>query len=86
MKDKLQQTKTIKEFQIKFKGYDLIIPIGSTVTNMTAMGPDNAYHFWQDFHEYAERISGFKDSILKHDLTYYGINIPAEYCEPYETK
>jgi len=48
------------------------------------MGYDDNYRFWTDFHKEAKRITGFKDSILKHDLTYYGINVPGEYCEPYE--
>ena len=63
--------------------YDIIIPIGSTVTNNTACGNDDNYRFWIDFHKIARELTGYKDSMLKHDLTYYGINIPAEYCEPW---
>jgi hypothetical protein len=76
--------KTIKEYSGKFYNWDIAIPIGSIVTNKTACGNYDSYHFWQDFHKIAEQITGYKNSILEHDLTYYGVNIPAEYCEPYK--
>jgi hypothetical protein len=76
--------KTIKEYRTAYKGYDIVVPVGSTVSSMTASGIDYEYRFWSDFHEYAEKLTGVKDSLLQHDLTYYGLNIPAEYCEPYE--
>lgn len=76
---------TIKAYTVKnFKGYGPItIPAGSRVSNSTACGPDDNYRFWRDFKEIAEQVSGFKNSLLHHDLTYYGLNIPAEFCEPY---
>jgi len=82
----MSTAKTIRDYQVEnFRGYgSFTVPAGSVVTNQTACGVDNSYHFWQDFHKKAEEVSGFKDSFLKHDLTYYGLNIPAEYCEPYE--
>lgn len=78
--------KTIKDYHVKnYRGYGpFTVPAGSKVTSQTACGPDENYHFWQDFHKVAEEVSGFKDSLLGHDLTYYGLNIPAEYCEPYD--
>jgi hypothetical protein len=75
--------KTIKEFKTNYKGYDLVIPKGSTVTNQTALGPDDNYHFWNVSLEYVEKITGVKNSILLFDLAHYGLNIPAEFCEPY---
>jgi len=75
--------KTIKKYTTNRYGYDLVIPKGSTVTNSTACGDDDSYRFWTNFHAEVEQITGFKDSILKHDLTHYGLDIPAEYCEPY---
>ena len=82
---KAQRVKTTKDYVVKFRGYQgFTVPAGSIVTNVTACGVDNNYHFWTDFYKIAEEVSGFKDSILRHDLTYYGLNIPAEYCEPYE--
>jgi len=82
--DKVKRVRTIKDYPVKnYKGYSFVIPAGSTVTNRTACGPDDNYRFWVNFHKVAEEVTGFKESLLKHDLTYYGINIPAEYCEPW---
>lgn len=80
-----KEAKTIKEYTVRnYKGYGLlVVPVGSTVYNKTACGNDDNYHFWKDFHKVAEEVSGFKNSLLHHDLTYSGLNIPAEYCEPY---
>lgn len=86
MKHSYKKVKTIKDYTIKnYRGYGPItVPAGSTVSNHTACGNDDNYRFWQDFHKTAEEVSGFKNSLLHHDLTYYGLNIPAEYCEPYK--
>lgn len=81
---KLKTAKTVKEYPIEFKGWSIVVPVGSTVSNRTACGFDDEYRFWTDFREYTEKLTGFKNSMLDHDLTYYGINIPAEYCEPWE--
>jgi hypothetical protein len=80
-----KSAKTIKEYTIQnYRGYGPItVPIGSRVSNKTACGNDDNYRFWEDFHTVAQQVSGFKDSLLKHDLTYYGLSIPKEYCEPY---
>ena len=75
---------TIKPYKVSYKGYDIEVPVGSRVTNGTAMGYNDNYRFWEHWHEYVEKLTGFKSSILAHDLTYYGLNIPAEYCEPYK--
>ncbi len=80
----IKTSRTIAEYSIHYKGYDIIVPIGSKVSNSTACGPDDNYRFWTDFHPYAEKLTGFKNSILCHDLTYYGINVPAQYCIPYK--
>lgn len=79
-----KRVKTIKEFKANnYFGYDIIVPVGSIVTNKTACGYDDDYRYWEDWQECAEKLTGFKNSCLAHDLTYHGINIPAEYCEPY---
>jgi hypothetical protein len=83
-KTKPKTARTIKEYQTTYKGYDIAVPVGSTVTNLTATGYDDHYRFWSDFHEYVRELTGFKDSMLQHDLMHYGLHIPAEYCEPYE--
>lgn len=86
MKNKYKTAKTIKDFHVnKFRGgYSFIVPAGSIVSNKTALGFIDSCRFWVDFHKVAEQVTGFKNSILSHDLTYYGINIPAEYCEEYK--
>lgn len=76
--------KTIKEYSTEFKGWNITVPKGSIVSNMTACGPDDNYHFWVDFEKAAEKITGYKHNILYHDLKFYGLDIPAEYCEPYK--
>jgi len=85
---KRRSAKTIKDYHVEnLKGYGpFTVPAGSIVTNVTACGPDDNYHFWVDFHKHAEELSGFRNSLLAHDLTYYGLNIPAEYCEPWGNK
>ena len=79
----VKYSRTIGEYTLKYSGYKITVPIGSKVSNSTACGADDGYYYWTDFHETAEKLTGFKDSMLKHDLTYYGINIPSRYCIPY---
>lgn len=74
----------IKPYMVRAYGYNIAVPVGAKVTNRTALGCDDNYRFWVDFHEYAEELTGFKNSILHHDLTYYGLNIPKEYCQDYQ--
>lgn len=88
--DKFKRAKTIKPYHVKNYavggsrlGYKFTVPAGSIVANKTACGYDDDYRFWQDFHKVAEEVTGYKTNCLAHDLTYYGLNIPAEYCEPY---
>jgi len=80
---KPKQAKTIKDYPVRAFGYSFTVPAGSTVSNVTACGNDDNYRFWRDWQAVAKQVTGFKHSILAHDLTYYGLNIPAEYCEPY---
>jgi hypothetical protein len=81
----LKSVKTTKEYKTKFKGYDITVPIGSTVINSTALGYDDNYRFLcqADCRKIAQKVTGYKTSGLLHDLTYTGLNIPAEYCESY---
>ena len=84
MKTPYKTSLTTKPYTVDYKGYTITVPAGSRVSNKTAMGNDDNYHFWQGWSAQIEELTGFKNSILAHDLTYYGLNIPAEYCEPYE--
>jgi len=67
--------KTIREYKAVIHGYHSVIPVGTTVTNKTACGFDDNYRFCAPW-------EGMPDGI-RHDLEHYGINVPAEYCEPY---
>jgi hypothetical protein len=80
----VKHAKTTKDYKINYKGYNLIIPKGSKVSNQTARGPDDYYHFWLIDTDYIEKLTGSKNSLLLHDLTHRGLNIPKEYCEPYK--
>ena len=83
MKTTLKTAVTTKPYEVKAYGYTIIVPEGSRVSNHTAMGNDDNYRFWQDWRKTAEKLTGFKNSILAHDLNYRGINVPADYCTPY---
>lgn len=83
MKTTFKTAKTVKDYAVKYSGYDLIIPAGSIVNNRTACGNDDTYHFLEGTRKLAKDVTGFPHSILAHDLAHYGLNIPAEYCEPY---
>ena len=74
--------KVIRPYSVKAFGYDIVIPVGSTVSNSTGTtyGNDDSYHFWEDFRTEVERLTGFENSTLVHDLTYHEIDVPAEYC------
>lgn len=75
--------KTIKPYSVEFKGYQITVPEGSTVSNKTACGNDDNYRFWMDYRKTAKELTGFENSMLAHDLEHYGINVPAEYCASY---
>jgi len=79
----LKTSVTLRPYPVKYDGYDIVVPAGSRVSNQTACGPDDAYRFWQDWQKIVKDLTGFDRSILAHDLEHYGLNIPAEYCEPY---
>ena len=43
--------------------------------------PDN-HRFWTNWMDHPD-IKDESNLMIHHDLTYYGIEIPAEYCEEY---
>ena len=85
-KTTFKTAKTIKEYTVNYGGYDMIIPAGSTVSNSTACGNDDNYRFLSnaDCSAIAEKVTGYKNSITLHDMLHYGLNVPAEFCEPYQ--
>lgn len=79
----LKTAQTIRDYEADFRGWKFTVPAGSTVCNQVAGGHDDNYRFLAWFHTLAKEVTGTNHSTLAHDLTYYGLNIPAEYCEPY---
>lgn len=80
----IQTAKVVKPYSVKYKGWDLTVPAGATVSNHTAMGPDSNYRFWVGWKRQIAELTGYENSMLAHDLTHYGLNVPAEFCEPYK--
>ena len=68
--------KLVKDYEVTFKGWKLVVPTGTTVSNKTECGFNDNYRF-------ANRFDGLPDGAF-FDFDHYGINVPAEYCEPYE--
>lgn len=88
MKNQTHKTaKTIKEYKTQYgQGglkYGITVPVGSMVSNRTACGYDDEYRFLQGVP--TKTLVGYDAPMLAHDLAHYGLNIPAEYCEPYQS-
>jgi hypothetical protein len=83
MKTTYKTAKVIKPYAVKAFHWDIVVPVGATVSNKTACGCDDSYRFWQDFGKLVKELTGYENSILAHDLRHHGLNIPAEYCEPW---
>ena len=83
-KTRLKWARTTEDYKVKAFGWDIVVPKGSLVSNSTAAGPDDNYRFWRDYHEIAEKMTGFTRSTLAHDLDHYGLNIPESVCTPWQ--
>lgn len=83
MKTQFKTAKTIREYRITYGRlkYEIVVPVGSLVSNSTALGTNDNYRFLTAFN--TKTLVGYDAPMLAHDLLYYGLNIPAEYCEPY---
>jgi len=75
--------KTIKEYQVTYGGYEIVVPVGSTVSSRTATGDDENYRFWIGYEKQVKELTGTKNSLLNWHLGSVGLDVPAEYCEPY---
>lgn len=79
----LFEMRTIKDFKLNYRDYgDIIVPKGTLLTHMTAMGPDEQYHFVNEF-GWIDRKYPKIGKILKMDVESYGIDIPKEYVDKY---
>lgn len=75
--------KTKQDVTLNFMSYGQItVPKGTALTHETANGIDKNYHF---VNSYGWIKSNYPDiaSILKHDVYYYGIDIPKEFVDFY---
>ena len=74
---------TTREYKTKYGRleYEITVPAGSRVTNQTALGYDDNCRFLEGVP--TKTLVGFDAPMLAHDINYYGLNIPAEYCSPY---
>lgn len=70
----------LKDYNVNFKGVDVVVAAGTIVTNRTAVGNDDDYRF-PILNGPIAKTSGLEHTgALMHDLVHYGINVPAEYC------
>jgi hypothetical protein len=83
---------TKKPYRVNLEGFKFVVPKGCKVSNKTAMGADDNYHFLAIRNVCPEPAlisleewwSGNDMPLtLIHELTYKGVNIPAEYCNEY---
>jgi hypothetical protein len=56
----------------------ITVPKGTKLTHQTAMGVDKNYHFVNEY-GWIDRDYPTIAKVLKHDVTYYGINVPKEF-------
>lgn len=59
---------------------EITVPKGTRLTHRTALGIDKNYHFVDDL-TWIDRNYPTISRGLKHDVTYYGINVPREYVD-----
>lgn len=88
MKTTAKTARTIKDYTTTFYGgsrygTEITVPAGSTVSNVSAMGADDNYRVWENYTATIKAQLPEMFAALRHDLHYHGLNIPAEYCEPY---
>lgn len=73
--------KTNKDYTLNFKHYgEITVPAGTPVTHKTACGIDEKVHFVASTKWIYENYKDI-DSILKHDVVYYGIDVPKEFIQ-----
>lgn len=73
---------TNRPYTFDYHGTPVTVPAGTSVTHQTASGPDPAYYFVASF-DWIDRDYPSINKVLRHDATYYGINVPVEYVTSY---
>lgn len=73
--------KTSKDVTINYRGFgEITIPKGTKLTHNTACGVDKNYHFVNDL-KWIDKNYPTINRILKHDATFYGIDVPREFVD-----
>lgn len=73
--------RTSQDVTLSFMDYgNITVPKGTRLTHQTAMGIDKNYHFVAEYKWIEENYPDIS-RVLKHDVYYYGINIPKEYVQ-----
>lgn len=72
--------KTSQDVTMNFRGMDITIPKGTKLTHRTACGIDNRYHFVDDL-KWIDIKYPRINRVLKHEATFYGIDIPKEFVD-----
>lgn len=85
MKTTLKHYLTTQPYKVEYRGYEITVPAKWPVSNGTACGPDDNCRFAGKTKQLAAQVTGLPDSMLAHDLKYYGLPIPAEICEEMPT-
>lgn len=68
-----------KSFSTVFRQYGkVIVPKGTSTTNLTALGMDPDYNFVDEF-DWIDKDYPAYANILKMDMKSYGLHIPEEY-------
>ena len=71
--------RTNADYTTTFKDYgEITVPKGTRVTHQTTVGVDEKYHFIDEF-GWVERDYPEISRVLKHDLMYYGLNVPKKF-------
>lgn len=66
---------------VNFKDYgEIIVPKGTRLTHQTAIGIDKKYHFVDEYDWIIKHYPEI-NKVLKHDVFYYGIDIPKEFVK-----
>jgi hypothetical protein len=87
MQQKYKKSITIKDYEVNsyYNRWSFIVPKGSIVSNEYRGEYDDAFYWWKGYKPVAEKTTGLKQSMLEYYLENYGLHIPVEYCQPYES-
>lgn len=78
----MKRYRTKGDIVMPFRVYgDVTIPAGTKCSPVTPYPTQTRPQFWIDDFGWIEKVTGFKDSMLKHDAVHYGIWLEADQVE-----